>query len=242
MIVTSSKARLARIVLFIVGLMSGGHALADIAGCPPEAIPAAAQKGLVKAVRRDMVEPLNLATLYYCTDKNLARATVDTVLVPQDDGSESGSTLTCSTDKDRPRDWICQVDHYDVIPWRRARVSRRCRWRLATGFRSRSRELVQRRLSRFWARPVRSRPAQVTCAGCSPPSLCAPTWLGVTDPTEWSIPARLCAAAGSHPHPFQIRHPGHGGGAHRVLGRGKRRRMTRGDHGDFDVRTGASIL
>lgn len=115
MIVTSSKARLARIVLFIVGLTSGSHALADIAGCPREAVPAAAQKGLVKAVRRDMVEPLNLATLYYCTDKNLARATVDTVLVPQDDGSASGSTLTCSTDKDRPRDWICQVDHYDVI-------------------------------------------------------------------------------------------------------------------------------
>lgn len=106
---------MARIVVFVVGLMLASHALADIAGCPPEAIPAAAQKGLVKAARRDVAESLNLATLYYCTYQNLARANVDTVMVPQADGSESGSTLTCSTEKDRPRDWICQIDRYDVI-------------------------------------------------------------------------------------------------------------------------------
>ena len=107
---------MARIVLIFVGWMLGSHALADIAGCPPEAIPAAAQKGLVKAAKRDVAEPLNLATLYYCNHENRARATVDTVMVPHADGSESGSTLTCSTPTDRPRDWICQVDHYDVIP------------------------------------------------------------------------------------------------------------------------------
>jgi hypothetical protein len=106
--------RMARIVLFVVVLMSS-HVRADSAACLPEAISAAAQKGLVKAARRDVIEPLNLATLYYCSHENLARATVDTVLVPQADGSESGSTLTCSTGKDQPRDWICQVDRYDVI-------------------------------------------------------------------------------------------------------------------------------
>jgi hypothetical protein len=107
---------MARIFLFIVAWMLSRDALADIAGCPREAIPAAAQKGLVKAAKRDVAEPLNLESLYYCTNQNLARATVDTVMVQQADGSESGSTLTCSTDKDRPRDWICQVDRYDVIP------------------------------------------------------------------------------------------------------------------------------
>ncbi len=107
---------MARIFVFIVAWMLGGDALADIAGCPREAIPAAAQKGLVKAAKRDVAEPLNLESLYYCTHQNLARATVDTVMVPRADGSGSGSTLACSTDKDRPRDWICQVDRYDVIP------------------------------------------------------------------------------------------------------------------------------
>jgi hypothetical protein len=95
--------------------MCTGPALADIAGCPKADIPVAAQKALLKTAKREFGDPLNLATLYYCTSDELARATVETIPVPQDDGSESGGTLACSSPLDRPKDWYCEVNRYRAI-------------------------------------------------------------------------------------------------------------------------------
>src|SRR5688572_11252650 len=95
--------------------MCAGPAPADIAGCSKSAIPAAAQKGLQKVAKREFGDPLDLATLYYCTSDELARATVETIPAPQDDGSESGGTLTCSSPLDRPRDWYCEMSRYQAI-------------------------------------------------------------------------------------------------------------------------------
>ena len=90
-------------------------ALADIPGCPKSDIPAAAQKGLNKAAKREFAYPLDLATLYYCASHELARATVETIPVPQEDGSESGGTLVCSSAVNRPKDWYCEVHRYRAI-------------------------------------------------------------------------------------------------------------------------------
>jgi hypothetical protein len=92
-----------------------GPALADMAGCPKSDIPVTAQKALQKMVKREFGDPLDLTTLYYCTSDELARAIVETIPVPQDDGSESGGTLTCSSPLDRPRDWYCEVNRYQAI-------------------------------------------------------------------------------------------------------------------------------
>jgi hypothetical protein len=92
-----------------------GPALADIPGCPKAEIPIAAQKALQKAAKRAFADPLDLATLYYCTDRDLARARVDTIPVPLEDGSENGSTLMCSSPIDQPKHWDCEVERYREI-------------------------------------------------------------------------------------------------------------------------------
>lgn len=100
------------ILWFVVTI---GPALADIPGCPKADMPATAQKALVKAARRAFADPLDMETLYYCTDRDLARVMVDTLPVPLDDGSENGSTLTCSSPVDQPKHWDCQVERYREI-------------------------------------------------------------------------------------------------------------------------------
>jgi hypothetical protein len=96
-------------------LLIAGPALADIPGCPKVEMPAAAEKALQKAAKRAFADPLDLATLYYCTDRDLAHASVETLPVPLDDGSENGSTLTCSSPIDQPKHWDCQVERYREI-------------------------------------------------------------------------------------------------------------------------------
>jgi hypothetical protein len=96
-------------------LLIGRPALADIPGCPRAEMPVAAQKALQKAAKRAFADPLDLATLYYCTDRDLARATVDAFPVSLDDGSENGSTLLCSSPIDQPKHWDCQVERYREI-------------------------------------------------------------------------------------------------------------------------------
>ena len=96
-------------------VMGTSPAPADIPGCPKSDIPAAAQKGLHKAARRESAEPLDPATLYYCLYRDFARASVDTVAVPQSDGSVRLSTLMCSGGADSARGWMCQVDRYRAV-------------------------------------------------------------------------------------------------------------------------------
>jgi hypothetical protein len=96
-------------------VICAGPALADIPGCPRAEIPAAAQKGLQKAAKREAAEPLDIPTLYYCTSGDSARVIVDTIPVTQSDGSEKLSTLACSGPADHARNWTCQVDRYRAI-------------------------------------------------------------------------------------------------------------------------------
>ncbi|HEX6396503.1 MAG TPA: hypothetical protein VFZ95_03705 [Steroidobacteraceae bacterium] len=108
-------ARILRFAAISGLILFSGPSLADISGCPRSEISAAAMKGLQKAVKREQVDPLDLATLYYCTYRDSARVVVDTVAVPQSDGSESASTLSCSGSPDHARDWFCRVDRYRAI-------------------------------------------------------------------------------------------------------------------------------
>lgn len=89
--------------------------LADPPVCEVAEIPAAALKGVQKAARREAADPLDLATLFYCTRGESAQATADTIPVPQADGSESLSTLLCSGSPERARDWSCHVSRYQAI-------------------------------------------------------------------------------------------------------------------------------
>jgi hypothetical protein len=95
--------------------MCAGPASADIPGCPRADMPPASQKSLQKAAKREYADPLDLSTLYYCTTREFARATVDTVPTPQEDGSEGRSTLKCASPIDHPKDWSCEVDRYRAI-------------------------------------------------------------------------------------------------------------------------------
>jgi len=97
------------------GLLMAGPAVADLPACGQAEIPAAALKGLQKAAKREAADALDLQTLFYCVQGDVAQATVDTVPVPQVDGSESLSTLLCSGPPDRPREWICHVSRYPAI-------------------------------------------------------------------------------------------------------------------------------
>lgn len=92
-----------------------GPALADLPGCEKGDIPAAALKGLQKAAKREAADPLDLQSLYYCTHRGSAQATVDTIAVPHPDGSEDLSTLLCSGPPDHAREWTCHVDRYQAI-------------------------------------------------------------------------------------------------------------------------------
>jgi hypothetical protein len=96
-------------------ILIAGPALADIPGCPKAEMPVAARKSLQKAAKRAFADPLDLATLYYCTDGDLARARVETIPVPLEDGSENGSTLMCSSPIDQPKHWDCEVERYREI-------------------------------------------------------------------------------------------------------------------------------
>ena len=96
-------------------MLCTGSALADIPGCPEADIPPGALKGLEKAAKRAHTDPLDLGTLYYCIYQDFARATVDTVPVPQSDGGERVSTLMCSGTADRARGWMCEVERYQSI-------------------------------------------------------------------------------------------------------------------------------
>jgi hypothetical protein len=92
-----------------------GPALADLPGCTKAEIPTAALKGLQKAAKREAADALDLQTLFYCAQGESAQATVDTIPVPQADGSENLSTLLCSGPPDRSREWICHVSRYPAI-------------------------------------------------------------------------------------------------------------------------------
>jgi hypothetical protein len=100
----------------LLGLLLGSSAVpADIPGCPKSDMPPAALKGLEKAAKRESAEPLDHATVYYCLYRDFARATVDTIPVPQSDGSELLGTLMCSGAANRARGWFCEVDRYRAI-------------------------------------------------------------------------------------------------------------------------------
>jgi hypothetical protein len=101
--------------LCVAGLLASGPALADLSGCDPAEIPAAALKGLRKAAKHEFVEALDLKTLFYCTNRESGLATVDTVAEPNPDGTESLGTLNCSGAKGSQRGWFCRVNRYQAI-------------------------------------------------------------------------------------------------------------------------------
>lgn len=96
-------------------VLCAGPALADVPDCLQAEISAAALKGLQKAAKREFADALDLATLHYCADDDQGHATVETVPVPRDDGSEDRSTLRCTGFNDRQRGWYCQVNRYQAI-------------------------------------------------------------------------------------------------------------------------------
>jgi hypothetical protein len=99
----------------ILGLLVAGPALADRPGCDKVDMPAAVLKDLHKAAKRELADPLDSATLFYCRDPYVGHATADTIPVPQSDGSELVSSLRCSGAADSARGWGCQVDRYRAI-------------------------------------------------------------------------------------------------------------------------------
>jgi len=106
----------ARTIRFaVISWLCTAPALADIPGCTQADMPPVAEKALQKAARRAFADPLDLTTVYYCTQGELAQASVDTVPVRLDDGSENGSTLLCSAPVDEPRHWSCEVNRYHAI-------------------------------------------------------------------------------------------------------------------------------
>lgn len=101
-------------VLWILASLSSGPVLADPWACQKSA-PAAAQKGVENAAKRQGTNPLNLATLAYCTDSRAAQISVDALPSPREDGSEDAAWLLCGSRVNRPRDWNCIVQRYQAI-------------------------------------------------------------------------------------------------------------------------------